>query len=134
LAFWANAATPDSETDREGEPDPPPGGDRGNALAPQHAKLMEDNPLLRRLKELESLERLVEKVGRIDLHAGKGAGMSRSQAFLKRAYISASGSSRCRAATLTIASPPVTTSRRGADWAAARVHTQAFGSSCDKTM
>ncbi len=38
------------------------------------AKLMEDNPLLLRLKELESLERLVEKVGRIDLHAGEGAG------------------------------------------------------------
>ncbi|MGC2776872.1 MAG: slipin family protein [Bradyrhizobium sp.] len=38
------------------------------------AKLMEDNPLLLRLKELESLERLVEKVGRIDLHAGDGAG------------------------------------------------------------
>ena len=36
------------------------------------AKLMEDNPLLLRLKELESLERLVEKVGRIDLHAGGG--------------------------------------------------------------
>jgi regulator of protease activity HflC (stomatin/prohibitin superfamily) len=35
------------------------------------AKLMEDNPLLLRLKELESLERLVEKVGRIDLHAGE---------------------------------------------------------------
>ena len=35
---------------------------------------MEDNPLLLRLKELESLERLVEKVGRIDLHAGDGAG------------------------------------------------------------
>jgi regulator of protease activity HflC (stomatin/prohibitin superfamily) len=39
------------------------------------AKLMEDNPLLLRLKELESLERLVEKVGRIDLHAGDGAGL-----------------------------------------------------------
>jgi regulator of protease activity HflC (stomatin/prohibitin superfamily) len=39
------------------------------------AKLMEDNPLLLRLKELESLERLVEKVGRIDLHAGEGAGL-----------------------------------------------------------
>ncbi len=38
------------------------------------AKLMEDNPLLLRLKELESLERLVEKVGRIDLHAGEGRG------------------------------------------------------------
>ncbi|MEZ5850622.1 MAG: slipin family protein [Hyphomicrobiaceae bacterium] len=38
------------------------------------ARLMEDNPLLLRLKELEALERLVEKVGRIDLHAGSGAG------------------------------------------------------------
>jgi regulator of protease activity HflC (stomatin/prohibitin superfamily) len=38
------------------------------------ARLMEENPLLLRLKELESLERLVEKVGRIDLHAGEGAG------------------------------------------------------------
>ena len=37
------------------------------------AKLMEENPLLLRLKELESLERLVEKVGRIDLHAADGA-------------------------------------------------------------
>jgi len=36
---------------------------------------MEDNPLLLRLKELESLERLVEKVGRIDLHAGEGQGL-----------------------------------------------------------
>ena len=36
------------------------------------AKLMEENPLLLRLKELESLERLVEKVGRIDLHTGQG--------------------------------------------------------------
>jgi regulator of protease activity HflC (stomatin/prohibitin superfamily) len=34
------------------------------------AKLMQDNPLLLRLKELETLEKLVEKVGRIDLHAG----------------------------------------------------------------
>jgi regulator of protease activity HflC (stomatin/prohibitin superfamily) len=38
------------------------------------AKLMEENPLLLRLKELESLKRLVEKVGRIDLHAGEGQG------------------------------------------------------------
>lgn len=38
------------------------------------ARLMEDNPLLQRLKELEALEKLVEKVGRIDLHAGAGAG------------------------------------------------------------
>jgi hypothetical protein len=39
------------------------------------AKPMEDNPLLLRLKELKSLERLVEKVGRIDLHAGEGQGL-----------------------------------------------------------
>jgi len=38
------------------------------------ARLMEENPLLLRLKELESLERLVEKVGRIDLVAGDGQG------------------------------------------------------------
>jgi regulator of protease activity HflC (stomatin/prohibitin superfamily) len=38
------------------------------------AKLLEDNPLLLKLKELEALERLVEKVGRIDLHAGSGTG------------------------------------------------------------
>jgi regulator of protease activity HflC (stomatin/prohibitin superfamily) len=38
------------------------------------ARLMEDNPLLLRLKELEALEKLVEKVGRIDLHTGGGAG------------------------------------------------------------
>ena len=42
------------------------------------AKLMEDNPLLLRLKELEALERLVEKVGRIDLHAGDGRGPRRA--------------------------------------------------------
>jgi regulator of protease activity HflC (stomatin/prohibitin superfamily) len=36
------------------------------------ARLMENNPLLLRLKELESLEKLVEKVGRVDLHAGPG--------------------------------------------------------------
>src|SRR6202045_4295003 len=39
------------------------------------AKLMEDNPLLLRLKELESLERLGGKGGRIDLHAGDGQGL-----------------------------------------------------------
>ena len=39
------------------------------------AKLMEESPLLLRLKELELLERLVEKVGRIDLHAGEGQGL-----------------------------------------------------------
>lgn len=38
------------------------------------SKLMENNPLLMRLKELEALEKLVEKVGRIDLHTGAGAG------------------------------------------------------------
>lgn len=38
------------------------------------SKLMENNPLLLRLKELEALEKLVEKVGRIDLHTGSGAG------------------------------------------------------------
>ena len=38
------------------------------------ARLMEDNPLLQRLKELEALEKLVEKVGRIDLVTGAGAG------------------------------------------------------------
>jgi regulator of protease activity HflC (stomatin/prohibitin superfamily) len=38
------------------------------------ARLMEDNPLLLRLKELEALEKLVEKVGRIDLHTGQAAG------------------------------------------------------------
>jgi len=37
------------------------------------SKLMEDNPFLLRLKELEALEKLVEKVGRIDLHTGGGA-------------------------------------------------------------
>lgn len=37
------------------------------------SKLMENNPLLLRLKELEALEKLVEKVGRIDLHTGAGA-------------------------------------------------------------
>ena len=48
------------------------------------SKLMEDNPLLLRLKELEALEKLVEKVGRIDLHAGSGAGGF--EALLKNLY------------------------------------------------
>jgi regulator of protease activity HflC (stomatin/prohibitin superfamily) len=39
------------------------------------ARLMEDNPLLLRMKELETLEKLVEEVGRIDLHATQGAGL-----------------------------------------------------------
>ena len=38
------------------------------------AHLMQDNPTLMRLKELEALERLVEKVGRIDLHSSDGKG------------------------------------------------------------
>jgi regulator of protease activity HflC (stomatin/prohibitin superfamily) len=40
------------------------------------AKLMEDNPTLMRLKELEALERVTEKVGRIDLHASNGEGLN----------------------------------------------------------
>jgi hypothetical protein len=47
------------------------------------AKLMENNPLLIRLKELEALEKLVEKVGRIDLHAGDGGGFD---VLLKKLY------------------------------------------------
>jgi regulator of protease activity HflC (stomatin/prohibitin superfamily) len=48
------------------------------------ARLMENNPLLLRLKELETLEKLVEKVGRIDLHTGSGA--SGFEALLTRLY------------------------------------------------
>jgi len=47
------------------------------------ARLMEDNPLLLRLKELEALEKLVEKVGRIDLHAGNRGGL---EALLENLY------------------------------------------------
>ena len=54
--------------------DPPPGGDRGNArrslTTPRRWRT-----LLLRLRSFESLERLVEKVGRIDLHAGDGQGL-----------------------------------------------------------
>lgn len=39
------------------------------------ARLMDDNPTLMRLKELEALEKVTEKIGRIDLHAGQGAGL-----------------------------------------------------------
>jgi len=49
------------------------------------SKLMQDNPLLLRLKELEALEKLVEKVGRIDLHAGSGGGGS-LEALLSNLY------------------------------------------------
>lgn len=48
------------------------------------ARLMEDNPLLLRMKELEALEKLVEKVGRIDLHTGGGA--AGLEALLKNLY------------------------------------------------
>ena len=48
------------------------------------SKLMENNPLLLRLKELEALEKLVEKVGRIDLHTGgQGNGF---EALLSKLY------------------------------------------------
>lgn len=48
------------------------------------SRLMENNPLLLRLKELEALEKLVEKVGRIDLHAGgQGGGLD---ALLNKLY------------------------------------------------
>jgi regulator of protease activity HflC (stomatin/prohibitin superfamily) len=40
------------------------------------AKLMEGNPVLLRLKELESLERVTEKIGRIDVHASSGEGLN----------------------------------------------------------
>ncbi|MCG8441099.1 MAG: slipin family protein [Caulobacterales bacterium] len=39
------------------------------------ARLMDDNPTLMRLKELETLEKLTERIGRIDLHAGQGAAL-----------------------------------------------------------
>jgi len=47
------------------------------------SRLMEDNPLLMRLKELEALEKLVEKVGRIDLHTGQAGGFD---ALLQNLY------------------------------------------------
>ena len=48
------------------------------------ARLMDGNPLLPRLKELEALENLVEKVGRNDLHpGGVAAGL---EALLKNLY------------------------------------------------
>ncbi len=40
------------------------------------ARLMEDNPTLLRLKELEALERVTERIGRIDVHAGSGEGLN----------------------------------------------------------
>jgi regulator of protease activity HflC (stomatin/prohibitin superfamily) len=56
------------------------------------SRLMEDNPLLLRLKELEALEKLVEKVGRIDLHTGQGAGGF--DALLQNLYSLGDGKSR----------------------------------------
>ena len=44
---------------------------------------MEDNQLLLRLKGLEALEKLAEKVGRIDLHTGETGGFD---AMLQRLY------------------------------------------------
>ena len=40
------------------------------------AKLIEGSPILLRLKELEALERVTEKIGRIDVHAGSGEGLN----------------------------------------------------------
>ncbi|MEL7447158.1 MAG: slipin family protein, partial [Pseudomonadota bacterium] len=39
------------------------------------AKLMADNPTLMRLKELEALERVTEKIGNIDVRTGSGEGL-----------------------------------------------------------
>ena len=39
------------------------------------ARLMDENPTLMRLKELESLERVTEKIGRIDVQATSGEGL-----------------------------------------------------------
>ncbi len=40
------------------------------------ARLMEDNPTLLRLKELEALERVSDNIGRIDVHASSGEGLN----------------------------------------------------------
>ncbi|MEM6495051.1 MAG: SPFH domain-containing protein [Pseudomonadota bacterium] len=39
------------------------------------AKLMADNPVLMRLKELEALERVTDKIGNIDVRTGSGEGL-----------------------------------------------------------
>lgn len=39
------------------------------------ARLMEDNPTLLRLKELEALERVSDNIGRVDVHASSGEGL-----------------------------------------------------------
>ena len=40
------------------------------------ARLMEDNPTLLRLKELEALERVTDNIGRVDVHASSGEGLN----------------------------------------------------------
>ena len=40
------------------------------------ARLMEESPTLLRLKELEALERVTEKIGRVDVHASSGEGLN----------------------------------------------------------
>lgn len=40
------------------------------------ARLMEESPTLLRLKELEALERVTEKIGRIDVYASSGEGLN----------------------------------------------------------
>ena len=40
------------------------------------ARLIDDNPTLLRLKELEALERVTEKVGAITVHAGAEEGLN----------------------------------------------------------
>lgn len=50
------------------------------------AKLMADNPLLLRLKELEALEKLVEKVGRIDVYTGGNGSAAGFDALLQNLY------------------------------------------------
>ncbi len=39
------------------------------------ARLMEDNPTLLRLKELEALERVTDNIGHVDVHASSGEGL-----------------------------------------------------------
>jgi len=40
------------------------------------ARLMEDNPTLLRLKELEALERVTDNIGHVDVHASSGEGLN----------------------------------------------------------
>jgi hypothetical protein len=54
----------------------PPGVDlRGNcrdAFAAEHAKVMEGKPIAVRMKELEALERVAERIDRISAYGGLG--------------------------------------------------------------